>query len=221
MTADGSDAFYPYTPVDNGIGYFAIGISPIGNFPDFQWPQTVISQYANSPILLKLIEDFDENVSQPVNMQAFYDLVWNVDTAQGWGLDVWGRIVGVSRVLQIPSGSFMGMEGPAGASGDPFNVSPFYAGSGASENFSLTDQAFRTLILAKALANISDGSISALNQLLVSLFPGRGNCYVTDGNDMTMTYTFEFPLSEVEYAIISQSGALPKPSGVSVIVVSP
>jgi hypothetical protein len=87
-----------------------------------------------------------------------------------------------------------------------FNQSPFYSGAPLTTNFALSDDAFRVLIFAKALSNITDGSIKAINQLLINLFPGRGNAYVVDNLDMTMVYTFEFSLSTVEAAIMAQSG---------------
>lgn len=202
----------------SGIGDFTIGVSAIGGQPAFDPLRTVISQYANSPTLLQLINNFWGYVDQSANLDAFFDMVWNVDTAQGWGLDVWGRIVGVSRVLQVAAGAYFGFnEGD----GSPFNTDSFYAGDPTTGNFALTDQAFRVLILAKALANISDGSIPGINQILLNLFPGRGNCYVTDGLDMSMTYHFNFPLTPVEFAIVATSGVLPRPSGVSATVVQP
>ena len=45
-------------PGSNAIGTFIIGASPIGDIPVFDPWQTVISQYANSPILTTLIFDF-------------------------------------------------------------------------------------------------------------------------------------------------------------------
>jgi len=198
----------------NAIGSFAIGISPIGSIPTFDIWETIISQYANSDVLTKLITDFAGYVDQTTNLDNFYDLIWNVDTAQGFGLDVWGRIVGVTRTLEVSTGQFFGFEGPAGASGTEWNVAPWYAGSPLSSNYSLTDNAYRNLIFAKALANISNGSIPAINQLLINLFPNRGNCYVVDDGDMHLTYTFLFKLSAVEKAVIAQSGILMRPAGV-------
>lgn len=214
---------YPPDPApgSNAIGEFIIGVSGVGTIRPFDPLRTVISQYANSPIINQLIANFDDYVDQTVNMEAFFDLVWNVDTAQGWGLDVWGRIVGVSRVVQVVGGDvFFGFAQAVGNNNiDTFGAAPFYSGTPQTSNFTLTDSAYRTLIFAKALANISDGSIAGINQILLNLFPGRGNCYVTDGLDMTMTYTFEFALSPVELTIVSTSGVLPKPAGVSATVV--
>lgn len=199
----------------NLIGKFQLGISPIGTIPLFDYWATIISQYANSPILIKLIANFEQYMNPTADMDAFYDLIWNVDTAQGYGLDVWGRIVGVVRTLQVSNADYFGFQEAGGASIQPFNSAPFFSGGATTNNFNLSDNDFRTLIFAKALANISDGSIPALNQLLLNLLPGRGNCYVTDDGDMTMTWTFEFIPTPVEAAILTQSGVLPKPVGVT------
>ena len=178
--------------------------------------QTVISQYSASPRIRRLIDDFNQWIDPSANIDNFYNLIWNVDTAVGYGLDVWGRIVGVGRVLQVTTtGKFFGFDEASNVSADPFNTSPFYSGQQISNNFILADDGFRVLIFAKALANICDGSIPAINQILLTLFPGRGNCWIADGMNMTMQYTFAFALTPVETAIISQSGILPRSTGVS------
>jgi hypothetical protein len=204
----------------NAIGSFIIGVSPIGDIPPFDYWSTVISQYANSPVITQLVANFSAYVDQTINLENFYDLVFNVDTAQGYGLDVWGKIVGVSRTLHIVgSQKYFGFDEATPISADPFGQSPLFSGAQLTSNFDLSDAAYRTLIFAKALSNISDGSIPSINQILLNLFPHRGNCYVTDGLDMTMTYTFAFVLTPVELAIVSQSGVLPKPTGVSSTIV--
>lgn len=186
--------------------------------------QTIISQYANSPTMTRLVANVDEYIDPRVNMQAFFDAVWNVDTAVGFGLDIWGKIVGVSRLLKIPGNTttlgFANSDVPADWA--PFNVGTFYTGTNAGQSFELPDDVYRTLILVKALANIVATTAPSINQLLRNLFPGRGVCYVIDNGQMSMTFVFEFDISPSEYAILTQSGALPHPAGVklSVIVVS-
>ena len=71
------------------------------------------------------------------------------------------------------------------------------------------------------MSNICNGSIPAINQILMFIFPGMGNCYVTDGGNMTMSYTFGADLSAVQVAIITQTGILPRPAGVSATIVQP
>ncbi len=188
----------------------------MGDITAFDWWTTVLSQYANSPILMGMLQSFAECIDLTQRLDDFFDLVFSVDTAQGWGLDVWGRIVGVKRTVNIVNaGKYLGFEEATSVSADPFNQSPFFSGQVVTTRFDLSDAAFRTLIFAKALANITDGSVKSLNALLLALFPGRGNAYVTDDGGMAMTYTFDFALTPVEAAIVTQTGVLPKPVGVA------
>jgi hypothetical protein len=185
--------------------------------------RTIISQYANSPTLSQLITNMNEYIDPRVNVQAFFTAWWNVDTAFGAGLDNWGRIVGVSRLLKIPSNTktlgFANSDFPPDWA--PFNHGTFFTGQNVGQAFLLPDNVYRTLILVKALANIVATTAASMNQLLRNLFPGRGVCYVIDNGGMSMTFYFEFDISSAEYAILTQSGALPHPAGVrfNVIVV--
>lgn len=180
--------------------------------------QTEISQYANSPVVVSLINSMNAALDPSTNLENFYNQIWNINTAVGYGLDLWGRIVGVQRVLQVSNTVYLGTTGPNGTSGDSMNVAPFYAGGQLTSNYALSDNDFRTLILAKAASNICNGSIPAINQILMALFGASGQCWCTDGQNMTMTYTFYFTPSAVQLAIIDQSGVLPRPCGVSVTV---
>lgn len=200
----------------NGIGQFVIGESPIGDQP-FYWVDTLYSQYSNSTVLMAWLNYFSQWIDANQNIDAWYDQMWNVATAIGYGLDVWGRIVGVTRVLNVSGQKYLGFDEATNVSADPFGQSPFYSGQQTSNGFSLSDDAFRMLILAKAAANIWNGSIPGLNAILQILFPSQ-ICYVTDGLNKTMTYTFAFILTPVQVGIIS-SGVLPRPSGVSTSIV--
>lgn len=181
--------------------------------------QTIISQYACSPTLVQLINNMDAYINPDADFDAFFDFCWNVDTAQGFGLDNWGAIVNVSRLLQIPSDELdLGFDEAGTASATSFGSGVLYNGTQATQTFSLTDDAFRSLILVKALANISNCTAASLNQLLQNLFAGRGRCYVNDMGNMQMRFTFEFTLEPFELAILTQSGALPRPAGVQSFV---
>lgn len=108
----GSQNNWPYPRPEgagsNAIGVGKIGISPIGTLPNFDWRQTVLSQYADSDRITGLIETFANAVDQTANFDALYDNIWNLDTATGYGLDVWGRIVGINRVLQVANTQYFG-----------------------------------------------------------------------------------------------------------------
>lgn len=209
------------------IGDAAIAEEPLGASPQsglvptdggyfFDPWVTVLSQYANSPIITKLVDDFAQWLDPASRFNDFFSLIWDIDTAQGFGLDVWGRILGVGRVLQVPAGVYFGFEQDAQA--QPFGHGIFYRGGRSTNNVALTDEAYRTLLLAKAALNITDASIPAINSILLNLF-GQG--YVRDNLDMSLTYVFDDALTPVQTAIVYQSGVLPKPCGVSFTVEVP
>jgi hypothetical protein len=180
---------------------------------------TVLSQFANSPAITALIADFQAWIDPTANLQNFYNLWWNILTAAGAGLDNWGKILGVGRYLTLPStGTYVGFYN---SEGDyvPMSQGPFFAGGSETMTYALSDAGFRTLLLAKALANITSCSIQALNALAQAVF-GAGACYVTDGGNMTMTYTFTSAPTPVQLAIATNSGVLPHPTGVAVSIIT-
>jgi len=177
---------------------------------------TVLSQYANSPAILALIDAFAQWLDPAARFDQFFDQFFNLRTAQGHGLDVWGRILGVNRVLGVPAGVYLGFESDPGAK--PFGFGILYRGGRATNNVALTDEAYRTLLFAKAALNITNASIGAINAILINLF---GDGYVRDNLDMSMTYVFTRALTPVETAIVYQSGVLPRPCGVSATVEQP
>jgi hypothetical protein len=205
---------------------FPVAVVPLGAVEDvlnadidrtfFDVNETVLSQYANSPVMLAVIASFSAwlDLGNPFN--RFYNLIWNIDTAVGHGLDVWGRILGVGRVLQVPSGEYIGFEQQPEA--QTFGHGILFRGINLTNSASLTDDAYRILLMAKAALNITDASIPAINQILLTLF---GDGYVRDNLDMTMTYVFSAPLDPVQTSIVFNSGVLPRPCGVSATVETP
>ncbi len=181
--------------------------------------RTIISQYGNSPTILQLVQNMNAYLDPRADFDAFFDYVWNVDTAQGFGLDIWGRIVNIRRELQIPNALvYFGFKDALPGS-YPFDEAPFYDGTPpATQTYKLADDAYRKLILTKALANIASSNAPSLNQLLQNMFADRGRCYVNDMGGMQFRYTFEFDLTLQEYAIVTQSGVLPRPAGVNAIL---
>lgn len=198
--------------IPNDIGEFIIGESAIGDQP-FYWPNTLYSQYANSPVLTQWLDFFSQWIDANESVDSWYDNIWNIETAVGYGLDVWGRILGISRVLSVQEVQYLSFSN-SGGNETPTAWYTLYSGESLNSNFSLTDTAYRQLLLAKAASNIWDGSIPGLNAILRMLFPGQV-AYVTDGQNMTMTYTFAFQLTPVQASIVMNTNVLPRPCGVS------
>lgn len=62
---------------------------------------TILTQYADSPKLKSIIYSFNQAVGIVDFIDDFYEMVWNIETAGTYGLDVWGKIVVVSRQLTV------------------------------------------------------------------------------------------------------------------------
>jgi hypothetical protein len=181
--------------------------------------ETIISQYSNSPTILALIQNMNEYIDPGADIDNFYNFVWNVDSAVGFGLDIWGRIVNIGRQLTIPAAPDYFGFAQQEACANPLGQAPFWNSAiSATQTYRLSDLAYRRLILAKALANITATTVPALNQLLSNFFLNRGRCYVNDLGNMQMRYTFEFAMTAYEYAIIMESGVFPRPAGVEQLV---
>lgn len=153
--------------------------------------QTIISQYGNSSTIGQLIQFMNENIDPSADIDNFYDFVFNVETAQGFGLDIWGRIVGISRTVLTNPVTY------------------------------LDDDAYRSLILLKALSNISFASAPSINQLLQNWLGGSNvRAYVVDSGGMQLVYIFEFPLTALQIEILTTSGIFLRPAGVLVTIVA-
>lgn len=180
---------------------------------------TMLAQYANSPALVALVDYMNQWLDPTAALEQFYNLVWNVETAQGEGLDIWGAIVDIPRTIQlVPPNTYFGFETSIPSSFYPFNSEPFYAGPLQGEQFTLSDDAYRILIMTKALANISAFTAPSVNALLRYLFAGRGSCYVLDLGGMQMQYVFNFALQPWESSVLQQPQLMPRPAGVGVTI---
>lgn len=181
--------------------------------------QTVQKQYSNSPTLLQLLAFSDQWMDLTKFTADFLANVWDISTAQGFGLDIWGRILGQSRFIQIAqtAGNDFGfnINVQPGTNWKPWNQAPFFGGQAAGTvAFALADPYYRKLLLVKAASNIATSDCPSINALMRSMFGDRGRCYV--GYDiaqpMHIGYHFEFTPTPVEQSII-QSGLFPQPAG--------
>jgi len=64
--------------------------------------RTIISQYGPSRTISQLCRNIDFYIDPRADFDTFYSYVWNVETAVGFGLDIWGEIVNVSRNINVP-----------------------------------------------------------------------------------------------------------------------
>jgi len=191
---------------------------PYEGFVTFDVLDTLIAQYCNSPILYALVQYVGAWLDGRVYDDFFYFNVWNLDTAVEYGLDILGRIVGASRYLTVPEANvYIGFAGQDTAQNWGHGI--WNRGANGTLNVRLADDVYRRVILAKARANVSGLTIPETNAILMLLFPDYGNSYVVENEDGSISYSFGATLSAVDYAIISQEGLLPRPTGRAVTIV--
>lgn len=173
---------------------------------------TIISQYANSPILCGLIERLNEAIDPDRDINEFYRLIWNVDTAQGIGLDFWGKTVGISRDIIINDKNQFTSSSQAAQDLGQYELNKTYR---------MNDELFRAMILYKAYSNIIYCTAYHINSLLLQIFAKRGKAYFIKTGTMSARYVFEFNLTDNEKAILMSTDLLPRPSGVDIDIYQP
>lgn len=176
--------------------------------------EPILSQYAASPRILGLLVRKAALLDPGKDLMLWYDGIFNPKSAQGVGLDIWGRIVGIGRMLWMQNTEFFGF---AHQLMENFDQAPFWNESLAQGQFRLTDEAYRFLIFYKAVANIGESTMEAINSLLNLLFEtehGPGSCYVLESGVMEIRAVFSFYLTGYEQALLSQYGLLDRPAGV-------
>ena len=177
--------------------------------------ETILSQYSASPHILQLTHDFSLRIDPAPDIDLFFEKVFDIESAAGWGLDNWGRILGVPRGVQVATVDWFGYYG----SGlQPWNNAPWFNDQQATNNYPLTDEAYRKLLLYKAAANIGTADAATINRLLSQIFPTYG--HVVDNGDMSIRAVFSDYLEPVEIGILNTYGALNKGAGVQWVYLS-
>lgn len=135
------------------------------------------SQYSNSPTIKSILNDFSGAINTEESTKIFFDNIFNVETAQGIGLDIWGRIVGIDREISINATlANTALFGFKESDLNPFNNGIFYSEDSdtvTGGNVVLTkldDTKYRELIMFKALANISPSDMESLKSLTYKIY---------------------------------------------------
>lgn len=124
----------------------------------------------------KFWEDFNTNI-------------FNLATCNTFGLELWGKLLGVAR--------------------------PTYTDHGTQIEY--TDEQYRLVLRARIYLLTFDGSAYALNNFFKILFP-EYQVIITDNYDMTVTIGFAQEPEEEIKVIFRDDTFLPRPSGVEYIM---
>ena len=150
------------------------------------------SQYSASQKILALAAGYQEQIDPHLDVDMFYDRMFNIYSAQGLGLDNWGLILNMARNISDPM-------------------------SGTS--LTLEDEPYRLLLLYKAMANISASNAATQNKLLSLLIStGIGSfkaaAYVLEVDVMVIRWVFEYRLTPLQVAVFRTAGTLARGAGV-------
>ena len=212
------------------LGDWNIDVDPRADFANFM--ANVWNVYGAGGSATCPVEVVTYTAGGPTFSTAATPTLSTVDPAAtvSYGLDMWGRRVGANRNISVPTtsvayfgfsdnGAYLGYEAFGDDSGSwPPGVGgllPFYPNGPFVAVTQLTNADFLTLILTKAMSNISNCSAPDVNALLRKLF-GPG-CYASDTGNMSCVY-FVPVLTPVQISMLQHSGALNRPAGVQVYV---
>lgn len=203
----------------------------IGTLDNFftQLDNVHLWQYSNAPYLSSLLNKHIKWFKEAT--QEFWDDwqrdVFSLDTANSFGLEVWGNILGVKRPASVPQNYVI----------DTSNILKFYntntktwhsvwlAGvntfnveinpqEGVEYSvFPIPDEMYRRCLKAKLFLLYSNYSVTDINRFLKYLFPNK-SVYVRDNLDMTMDIIFNYIPTDVELSIITFEDFSPRPAGV-------
>lgn len=138
--------------------------------------------------------------------------VFNLATANDFGLNVWSVILGQSIYTNFnPSPSSKKSWG-FGAAHVNFTRGNFNTQSGGT--FQLPAEAARLLLQLRYFQLVSSGTVPETNRMLKYLFGTQGAAYLVDNHDMTQTYVFEFTPTSIQQYLFNNFDVLPRPAGV-------
>lgn len=177
--------------------------------------QAVLWQYNNAPNLLSLLNLKNEwyNANQNEFWQDWLTNVFDLRTANQFGLVVWGIILGLPLYvntgadLSQPAFGFGGTNGAVN-----FNNGNFVPVGGSS--YALPIETQRIALQLQYTRLTCAGCVPEINRALVWIFKDYGSCYLIDYNDMTQNYVFNFPVTADLQYLFNNYDILPRPAGV-------
>jgi hypothetical protein len=176
--------------------------------------QAILWQYNNAPNLQGLLEA--KNTWYFYNQQQFWNYwfnnVFNLATADDFGLSVWSIILGQPTYIN---------NGPAPADYPAWGFGQYHKNFG-NGNFSNTNGATyqlptqwaRLLLQLRYFQLTSSGTVPEINRMLKYLFAVFGPAWLVDNGDMTQTYFFNFQIPAGMQLIFENFDVLPRPAGV-------
>ena len=150
---------------------------------------TVQSQYSASPRILFLADYYWSMLDPTESINLLLKKMIDPVTAEGSGLDAWGRIVGIKRALIPVDGEYLAFD-PHGLDnelGDSFNNAPW---NPLIVPGMAPDAVYRVYVFVKAMLNIGNGSLADLNRYFSLLYENSGITVLHVGTMMLRVIDF-------------------------------
>lgn len=161
-------------------------------------PVTVQSQYAASPRILALAAQYWQLLDPTPSADLMISKMIDPSTAEGYGLDVWGRIVGIKRALVPVGGDYLAFAPPANVTnpdGNSWDNAPF---NPVNASGYASDAIYRVYVYVKAMLNIGNGSLADLNRYFSLLFPDSGIKIIHSGTMIIRVLDFNARLTAAD-----------------------
>ena len=153
--------------------------------------KVILWQYTDAEKLKTLVAGEQQFMDEAVTKfwRDFNTNIFCLATCNTFGLELWGRLLGIAR--------------------------PTYINNGVETEYS--DEQYRLVLQARIYLLTFDGSAPALNQFFKMLFPDYP-VIITDNLDMTVTIGFVQEPTEELKVVFRDENFLPRPSGVEYII---
>lgn len=178
--------------------------------------KALLWQHDNAEGLKTLLQRKQEwyEVNQTQFWEDWYTNVFDLDTANDFGLAVWARILNIPLQVRVEGDVLKD------AFGFGTNHKNFENGNFAraeAGDIPLTTEQQRLVLKLRYFQITSRGAIPEINEWLASLFGSQGTVFVVDSNDMEFaTYFFSFqPDSQLAF-ILEKYDLLPRPAAVGI-----
>ncbi len=177
-------------------------------------PDRIYAQYRNSPKayqwygITRSISDEIQSAANDVR------LMYDIDNNSGEQLDIIGRIVGVDRRVIASITIVVAQFGDEAAQCGDDTVQ--FGNDSITENATLSDDYFRSLIKAKIQNNSNDTTIDGIIQSVNAILSNDVEVIVNDNEDMTFSIEVYGVITDIERYLILNNNIIPKPQGVGI-----
>lgn len=171
----------------------------------------MLAQYANSPTIVKLVTGINEQLNNAKTIEDWYRLVFNLKTAQGYGLDIWGKILNQSRRFKYIDENEQEQE---------IYLQGAQTIGGVSYTADQIEEKYRMILFFRSFSYVGNCTLQSLNTMLNFFFLSQLNnenkiVRVIDYGTMAIEAYFSFFVEKLDKAIIT-SDLFPHPTGVKV-----